>query len=181
MFTSFLSAVLFAIAHHVLNLNLDGKEVTELAVGQQWISRSGNALAYVVKVLLVLATGTAYFQRVWHHARGKPTKLSQFDSLFGVQESILEFRHVIFWFRRPILLLAALILWWVSSFLEICCAKPAFKLDDYANSGKAHPSVSHNHTRHAVCGACVCFRAEERVCSTARIRKIFLRRSSAGR
>ncbi|EXJ60638.1 hypothetical protein A1O7_04791 [Cladophialophora yegresii CBS 114405] len=111
MFSSFLSAVLVAIAHHILNLKLDGREVAELAVDQQWISRIGNALAYVVKVLLVLATGTAYFQRVWHHARGKPTKLNQFDSLFGVQDSILEFRHAKFWLRRPILLLVALILW----------------------------------------------------------------------
>ena len=114
MFSSFAGAVLFAIAHHVLNLKLDGKEITELAVSQQWISRAGNALAYIVKMLLVLATGTAYFQRVWHHARGKPTKLSQFDSLFGVQDSILEFRHVTFWLRRPVLLLLIIILWYVS-------------------------------------------------------------------
>ncbi|ETI24513.1 hypothetical protein G647_03882 [Cladophialophora carrionii CBS 160.54] len=111
MVTAFPSAILFAVAHHILNLKLDGREVTELAVDQQWISRAGNALAYVVKVLLLLATGTAYFQRVWHHARGKPTKLSQFDSLFGVQDSIFEFRHVKFWLRRPVLLLVAMVLW----------------------------------------------------------------------
>lgn len=111
MFTSFFGAVIFAIGHHILNLKLDRKQVAQLAVDQQWISNAENTLAYAVKVLLVLATGTAYFQRVWHHARGKPTKLSEFDSLFGVQDSLLEFRHVAFWFRRPILLVGVLILW----------------------------------------------------------------------
>ena len=114
MFTSFCGAVLLAIAHHVLNFKLHGKEITELAWDQQWISRAGNALAYVVKVLLVLATGTAYFQRVWYHARGKPTKLSHFDSLFGTPDSVLEFRHALFWLRRPVLLVVVLILWYVS-------------------------------------------------------------------
>ena len=131
MFTSFLGAVLFAVGHHILNLKLDGKAVGDIAVDQQWISRAGNALAYIVKVLLVLATGTAYFQRVWHHARGKPTKLSQFDSLLGVPDNILELRHAVFWFRRPILLLAVLVLWYVHHYTTTTCSllfKSAFRL-----------------------------------------------------
>jgi hypothetical protein len=113
MLISFIGAVLFAIAHHVLNTQLDGKEVSELAVDQEWITRVENVAAYLVKMLLVLATGIAYFQRIWYHARGRPTKLSQFDSLFGAQDSVLEFRHAPFWLRRPILLLIVLIIWYV--------------------------------------------------------------------
>ncbi len=38
-------------------------------------------MANIVKLVLVLATGTAYFQCVWHHARCRPTKISQFDTI----------------------------------------------------------------------------------------------------
>lgn len=111
MFASLLGALALAIGHHILNLNLAGKAVTDVAVDQQWISRAENAIAYIVKVLLVLATGIAYFQCVWQNARGKPTKIRHFDALFGVQDNLLEFRHVAFWCRRPVLLLTIVILW----------------------------------------------------------------------
>ncbi|OQV00592.1 hypothetical protein CLAIMM_06069 [Cladophialophora immunda] len=111
MFLCFLGAVTFAVGHHVLNLKLQGRAVAEVSVDQQWVSRAGNALAYLVKVLLVLADGIAYFQCVWHHARGRPTKLSQFDSMFGALDNVLEFRHLSFWFRRPLLLLGVVVVW----------------------------------------------------------------------
>ncbi|OAG42788.1 hypothetical protein AYO21_03071 [Fonsecaea monophora] len=55
-------AIVLAVGHHVLNLTLDGRPVSAGPVEQQWVSRAGNALAYLVKVVLVLATGTAYVQ-----------------------------------------------------------------------------------------------------------------------
>ncbi|KIX94157.1 uncharacterized protein Z520_10183 [Fonsecaea multimorphosa CBS 102226] len=111
MFLCFLGAITSAIGHHVLNLKLQGRAVAAVSVDQQWIFRAGNALAYLVKVLLVLAASTAYFQRVWHHARGRSMKLSQFDYMFGALDNILELRHLAFWVRRPVLLLAVAIVW----------------------------------------------------------------------
>lgn len=113
MFVCFVGAIILAIGHHILNLQLEGKAITEFILDQQWVSRSGNAIAYLVKLLLVLATGTSYFQCVWHHSRGRPTKISQFDSMFGVLDNIFELRHLAFWFRRPILLWTVAIVWYV--------------------------------------------------------------------
>ncbi|KAL2423855.1 hypothetical protein ABEF95_008619 [Exophiala dermatitidis] len=111
MLLCFTSSVVLAIGHHVLNLCLASKDVAELPVNQQWVSRGENALAYLVKILLVLATGTAYFQCVWHNARGRPTKISHFDSMFGALDNIVVLRHVRFWYRKPVLVMIVVIIW----------------------------------------------------------------------
>ncbi|KAL2394035.1 hypothetical protein ABEF93_002634 [Exophiala dermatitidis] len=111
MLLCFTSSVVLAIGHHVLNLCLASKVVAELPVNQQWVSRGENALAYLVKVLLVLATGTAYFQCVWHNARGRPTKISHFDSMFGALDNIVVLRHVRFWYRKPVLAMIVIVIW----------------------------------------------------------------------
>jgi hypothetical protein len=118
MFTSFFLAMIFAVAHHVLNIELDGRPVSDISVDQTWIFRAGNTLAYIVKVLLVLAVGNAYVQRIWYHARGKPTKLKNFDTLFGVPDNAFELRRLAFWFQKPVLLIVVLILWYVATFLR---------------------------------------------------------------
>lgn len=112
MLICYVAAILCAVGHHVLNSCLHGKAVENFAFDQQWVARSGNAFAYMVKVLLVLATGTAYCQCVWQKAKQRPTKIGHFDSMFGVLDNILELRHLQFWLRRPILVLTVLIIWY---------------------------------------------------------------------
>lgn len=112
MIFCFSLAILFAIGHHLLNICLDGKAVAEISLDQQWISRAVNAMAYMVKMLLVVATGIAYFQFVWQHARRRPLKIADFDSMFGSLDNIFELRHARFWLRRPILMLTVLIIWY---------------------------------------------------------------------
>ncbi|OAL33093.1 hypothetical protein AYO20_07575 [Fonsecaea nubica] len=94
MFLCFIGAIALAVGHHILSLTLDGRPVSAVPVEQQWVSRAANALAYLVKVLLVLATGTA-----------------QFDAMFGVLDNVFEFHHLGFWMRRPVLLVVVVVLW----------------------------------------------------------------------
>jgi hypothetical protein len=113
MLTCFVGAVILATGHHIFNSHLDGVPVAQFALDQQWVSRAENATAYVVKLLLLLATSTAYFQSVWHHARCRPTKISQFDTMFGALDNIFELRHFGFWLRRPVLVASVMIVWYV--------------------------------------------------------------------
>jgi hypothetical protein len=136
MFACFVGAIFFAVGHHVLNLCLQGKVTTEFPIDQQWISRGENAVAYTVKLLLVLATGTAYVQCVWHHARGRPTKITHFDTMFGVLDNIVDLRHLRFWFRRPILLGTVAVVWYVLPGVPPC-PSPTFNpeaIDDLFSS-----------------------------------------------
>jgi hypothetical protein len=129
MLVCYITAILCAVGHHILNLRLHGKPVEELSINQQWVARSGNALAYMVKVLLVLATGTAYCQCIWQKVKERPTRIGHFDTLFGVQDNVLELRRLRFWVRRPTLALTVLILWYgrfFSPFIFIpCCPAQA--------------------------------------------------------
>ncbi|KAJ9500063.1 hypothetical protein H2202_004454 [Exophiala xenobiotica] len=111
MLTCFVGAVVLATGHHIFNSYLDGVPVAQFALGQQRVSRVENATAYVVKLLLVLTTSTAYFQSVWHHARCRPTKIGQFDTMFGALDNIFELGHLGFWLRRPVLVASVMIVW----------------------------------------------------------------------
>jgi len=106
--------ITLALTHHVLSLHLHGMAVTDLSLTQPWVIRVSSALAYLVKVLLVVSAGAAYFQCVWQEARKTPTSIGHFDSMFGALDNVFEFSDLRFWLRRPVLTLTATIVWYVS-------------------------------------------------------------------
>lgn len=143
MLVCYVAAVFCAVGHHVLNLFIHGKAVETLPVDQQWVVRGGIALAYMVKVLLVLATGIAYCQCVWQKARQRPTKIEHFDILFGAMDNILELRRLRFWLRRPILGVTILVIWYdilqsISSCIFLLPVKTLLSTSDLSHRLRRH-------------------------------------------
>ena len=109
MFLSFLFAILFAVAHHVFYLYMNGQPVGDDET-KQWVSRAGTAIAFIVKVLFGITTSMAYVQWFWYKIRKTPITLRRVDSLYGVIYEPMKFWHVPVWIKH-----------WALSFLAVGC------------------------------------------------------------
>ncbi len=86
MAATLLFGVISAIAHHSFYQYRDGKIVNSRSE-QTWSIRIGTGLAFLVKTLLVAATGIAYVQHFWWLLRRKAIKISTIDSMFSVMQN----------------------------------------------------------------------------------------------
>jgi hypothetical protein len=64
MASSLLLGVVSAVGHHVLYSHYDGRIATDVAT-QKYIINAGTGLAFLVKMFLAIATGTAYVQQFY--------------------------------------------------------------------------------------------------------------------
>ena len=83
MIGALLSGILFAIGHHLFYARYDGALV-QGSMGQKWVNRIGTAFAFLVKMFLAIAAGSAYVQRQWLSLGSRGYRIGQVDSLFGI-------------------------------------------------------------------------------------------------
>lgn len=57
-----LLGLLTALAHHLYNQSMDGREILG---DPEWPPRYGNALAFFVKAMLIASVQIAYKQQAW--------------------------------------------------------------------------------------------------------------------
>ncbi|KAF2262914.1 hypothetical protein CC78DRAFT_534446 [Lojkania enalia] len=106
MLFSFIFAILFAVAHHIFYLYMDGQPASDDDT-QQWISRFGTAIAFIAKVLFGVSTSMAYVQWFWYKIRRTPITLRCIDALYGVIYEPMKFWHITVWIRHfPLAFLA---------------------------------------------------------------------------
>lgn len=108
-----LLASITAIAHHVFNSNVNQRAVQSSAQ-QEWFSRIGTGLAFLIKTLLTASASLAYTQMLWSTLRTKPFSLSGLDTLFAVTHDALELFNFETWRRGFPLITTALLIWYVA-------------------------------------------------------------------
>ncbi|KAH6893066.1 hypothetical protein B0T10DRAFT_591958 [Thelonectria olida] len=96
-----------ACGHHIYYAYLDGKR----ADNQQWIVRSGTAIAFAAKLLFSVSIGTAYSQSVWQRLRDKPFSLGAIDGLFTLKNDPLQFLNMEIVGRASICTVIAAVSW----------------------------------------------------------------------
>jgi hypothetical protein len=102
----------FALGHHFYYRSWNHQLVRD-NTQQEWITRIGTGFAFIIKMFLVIAAGTAYIQHLWASFRSHPATIDNVDSMFDVLGNAWKFLEVKLWFRRPILVILAAVPWWV--------------------------------------------------------------------
>jgi isoprenylcysteine carboxyl methyltransferase (ICMT) family protein YpbQ len=110
MYSSFIVAIILSILHHVFYVNLNEKTALDGAI-QQWVQRSGTAIAFSVKLLFATATGTAYTQWFWFRLSRTPTTLKQTDILYGITFQPAWFFNIREWSKDLPLAFMASVTW----------------------------------------------------------------------
>jgi len=139
----FFGGCILAILHHVLNSLLDGTAIADNVLSQQWIIRANNAIALMVKFLLVLATSIAYVQMMWKEVRTGPVEIARLDAMFAVLSTAFELWDLRFWLTHPLLSLPMAVAWYV------CCRKRFAWL-----TVKDPPPDCGHHPRDTICCFC---------------------------
>lgn len=123
MVLSLFTGILLAIGHHLFYSSLDGTQVhsgvyriagTNVSP-QQYNIAVGTTFAFLVKASLTLAVSIAYTQAFWRAAKAseKGRQLSTLDTLYSALDNALAFFQVHIWIKFPLLLLIAIIVWYV--------------------------------------------------------------------
>lgn len=110
---SLLLGILTAICHHCIYDALDGAIVSTDSE-QRWIIRGGTALAFLFKMFLTIATGASYVQQLWLTVSKQPSRVDQIDGMFDMLKDAGGFVDIPLWIRNPLLLLTALVTWYVA-------------------------------------------------------------------
>ena len=110
MASGLLLGIALTIGHHVFYASLD-KQVILDNDQQQWNTRIGTGLAFLVKTLLTASAGLAYTQLLWHTLKSQPMTLQGVDALFGVVNNAWDFFNWELWRRGPDLAVIAAVLW----------------------------------------------------------------------
>jgi uncharacterized membrane protein len=123
MLMALISGLFIAIGHHLFYEGLDGQAVPSQgwkAYGIEFTSQQvniagGTALAFLVKLTLVIAVSTSYTQAVWNTARActkeRGMSITQLDAAFSVLSNVVALKEVRLWSRYPLLLLLAIVAW----------------------------------------------------------------------
>jgi len=114
MFGALMTGCLSAIAHHVVYSYYNGRLVHDVKE-QRYLSNAGTAFAFLVKMFLAIATGSAYVQHFWVTVRSKPFRLGRIDRMNSVLKDLTVLLDLKLWFGNPVLSMLAIITWWVYS------------------------------------------------------------------
>ncbi|KAK3675115.1 hypothetical protein LTR78_005049 [Recurvomyces mirabilis] len=115
---------LLATGHHLFYLSLAGEVAPTGSYNlagatvskQQFNTAAGTAFAFLVKAMLALAVTVAYTQTFWRalQVSHKGLKLPSIDTMHGVLANAADLFKVHVWWKRPLLLLLAIIAWYMS-------------------------------------------------------------------
>ncbi|KAJ8121925.1 hypothetical protein ONZ43_g1746 [Nemania bipapillata] len=105
------AGVAFAVGHDRYNSYLNGKQVDQISVSQDWITRIGTAFAWLVKTGLTTAVATAYVQRLWTNLRTRSFEVQHVDTLMEAPNNAFAFLDPRPWIRVPELLVMGAAIW----------------------------------------------------------------------
>ena len=113
MVASALIGIIFAVGHHAFYSHYNGR-VADNEREQRLVINAGTAFAFLVKMFLAIATGTTYVQHFWLRMKSRPHSINHIDAMYSVLQNPLAFWDVRIWGGHLVLLLLALVTWWVS-------------------------------------------------------------------
>lgn len=106
-----LAALAFALAHHFVNVFLDGRNVEDTSIKQAWVIRGQTMFAFVVRMFLTLCVVASFIQRQWYNFQRRLFTVHEIDAITAVMENPLAFRRISAWRKVPVLFVGALIAW----------------------------------------------------------------------
>jgi hypothetical protein len=117
--SSLFAGIALALGHHFLYQTLAGTTVHDTSrdiIGygissQQMNIAAGTALAFLVKVCLVLSVTIAYTQVFWKAIGHRETRIDTIDIIDSALGNIFMFLKVRVWWKYPLLLSLALSVW----------------------------------------------------------------------
>jgi hypothetical protein len=111
MVASFIIGGIFILGHHLFYQSLH-HQATNNAVFQQQINTGiGTAFAFIVKMFLVIAVGTSYWQIFWLQVKKRLVVVERLDILNNILENALQFLSLKTVGKFPLLGLIAAITW----------------------------------------------------------------------
>ena len=99
------------MGHHLFYRHWNGQAIDDAAWSQEWINRSGTGFAFLVKMLLTIATGTAYVQHFWMSVKTKTLQIKSIDTMAEVLQNALQLFDFRVWFVQPVLAVVAMVTW----------------------------------------------------------------------
>ena len=112
MSVSLALAIVVVLVHHFFYRSRNGM-IVQSSSEQEWYTRIGTGLAFLVKSLLEAAVAAAYAQQLWLSLRSKPIAIERLDSLFAGLVNVWSFSDVRLWISYWMLGLLALTHWFV--------------------------------------------------------------------
>ena len=100
-----------ALAQHSYYNHLNHQEINQVSFPQSWVTRIGNALAFLFKTCLSAEACVAFCQGFWHVVRRKAIRLSGLDAMFGVLYDPRKFANSDLLLRAKTLFVLAAISW----------------------------------------------------------------------
>ncbi|QDS72737.1 hypothetical protein FKW77_003922 [Venturia effusa] len=111
MISSLLLGLAFILGHHFFYQSLHHTPTGGAVFEQQINTGIGTAFAFIVRMFLVIAIGTAYWQLFWHQVKARPTPVAQLDTMSSILGSVLEFFSIRTMVRFPLMAFMAAIIW----------------------------------------------------------------------
>lgn len=108
-----LLAIGTATAHHIFYSKVN-HSIVHSSNEQEWFSRIGTSLAFIVKTLLAAPATLAYTQLLWYMVKTKQFTLSGLDSLFAVTHDVWQLSSFEAWRHGLPLISIALVVWYVT-------------------------------------------------------------------
>ncbi|KAI0871777.1 hypothetical protein GGS24DRAFT_42791 [Hypoxylon argillaceum] len=105
------AGIAFAVGHDRYNHYLNGKQVDQISISQDWITRIGTAFAWLAKTTLAAAVATAYVQRLWTNLRTRSFEVQHVDTLMEAPNNPFAFFDPRPWIRVPELLFMGAAIW----------------------------------------------------------------------
>lgn len=109
--TALLFGLALALAHHFMNVGLNGKPVADVKLSQAWVSRFSTALAFLVKTAFTISISAVFIQRQWLSFHRQSFKIVDIDNVTSILQNPLGFLSRFIWLQTPILALIALMSW----------------------------------------------------------------------
>jgi hypothetical protein len=111
MISSFIIGALFILGHHLFYQSLHHQTTDNALLQQQFNTGIGTAFAFIVKMFLVIAVGTGYWQIFWLQVKKRPVSVGRLDVLNDLLENAWQFLSLKTLGRFPLLGLIAAITW----------------------------------------------------------------------
>lgn len=112
MIGSLMVGIVLAVAHDLFYRYLTGRYVDRV-LSQTWVTNVGTAMAFLVRMFLVIATGIAFVQHQWRNMKARSFEVEEIDNMSGMIEDVFTLLHIRLWGRVPTLVVIALISWYV--------------------------------------------------------------------
>lgn len=119
---SFLAGLLLALAHHLVYSHYNGRVLSteqDSESQQKLVIRVGTGLAFLVKAMLTVAVSIVFAQQFWVSLGRRAESVDNIDAISSIRSNILQFFRARLWLRQWLLLILALIMWYVHSFFGL--------------------------------------------------------------